>query len=637
MFNQKENLFLTSSQIPHSAPISWAVIDHSFTLKYLSEAFLVSINKPLTMILNQPLSKCFSALDTTSIRLSEATPAVAHWVDDMGGGIQGIFCSYNDNGLWCLIITQLNLDEKWLMELHPNYDHVIQSSDEWLAQIEAVITSKPEDVFNTAVNQAMELTHSNIGYLHLYDDKEGIIELTAWSDSASLMFEVSETNDYKLSDAGVWADSIRTRAAVIHNDHVASQERLGLSQFNLTVKNHVSVPIVYRNRIVGVIGVGNRDKPYTLVDAKSLSIFSSIFWHSIELPKSMHVLHKQSQVIRDQREKLSQTLVQLIGAVSDAVELKDAYTAGHQKSVAQLAYLLGERLGFDEHRLEGLKLGALIHDIGKLAIPTQILSKSSKLTAEEYALVKMHSQQGTDIIDEVDFPWPIREMILQHHERLDGSGYPNGLQGEQILLEAKIISVADVADSVLSHRPYRPSLGMRKLTEILHQGKGTLFESQIVDECLDILSAHDMDNIQCVCHLSLEPLIEVELYHSLAEVRRKMADSNVQVAVVIDETKTKIVGVVDKAILGLWRSPLLDTAAERSIDRSIENKRVHQIMRHHVPSVASKTILKDAKYQLGVEQQDYLIVFDAERPVGCVTWKTFANAQCYEFDSQRHH
>lgn len=632
MLRQKFSQFLSSNEIPHSMAIAWAVVDEQLVVKRLSEAFYQSVRKPISQILNHKLQHSYSNIAEIDIKLPTSGAQTYHWVNDRGVGVQGVFTPYESkNGLWCLNVSELALDDRWLMDLHPDYEHAIQSSDEWLQQIEAVITSSPSDVFKVAVNQALVLTDSKVGYLHLYDERSDEMTLTAWSDSALKMCDIPQMTHAQLDEAGIWADSIRTQEAVIHNDYATEHHKKGLPDGHFQLNSHMSVPIRYRNHIVGVIGVGNRVKPYTAVDAKSLTIFASIMWHCVELPKSMRVLTKQSEVIRSQREKLSHTLVQLIGAVSDAVELKDAYTAGHQKSVAQIAYLIGERLGLDTDRLEGLKLGALIHDIGKLAIPSQILTKPARLTAEEYALVKMHPQQGADVVSEVEFPWPIKEMILQHHERLDGSGYPAGLTADEILLEAKIIGVADVADSVLSHRPYRASLGMSKLVEILNSGKGTLFDSHIVEVCIELLSSHQVDNITRVAHLSLAPVTTVELDHSLFEARELMTAAGVKVAAVLSETRRSIVGVVDLHLLDLWHSPLLDTAAERTIDRNIENRRVHQVMHHEFPTITPSVIVKDAVDLLDKHDSDYLLVIEGDEVMGCITWKILANAHV-QFD-----
>lgn len=635
---QKNDLFLKGTELPTNCPVAWAIINSQFEIKRVSEDFYRLADKPISILLNRHISSCFSSFDASNITLSDKDRAVSHWVDDKGRGLQGVFTPIpHKENLWSVILSEINLEDKWLMELHPDYHHAIQSSDEWLTQIEAVMLSKPEAVFQTAVEQAISLTYSKIGYLHLYNSKSKKLTLTAWSNSVLDVCSIPEKKHQDLNDAGIWADCIRKGEAVIHNNYELARSKTGLPEKHFELTRHMSVPIHYRNRIVGVIGVGNRDTPYTPVDAKSLSVFAAILWHSVELPRSMRVLSKQSQVIRSQREQLSYTLVQLIGAVSDAVELKDAYTAGHQKSVSQLAYLMGEKLGLKDQQLEGLKLGALIHDIGKLGVPGQILAKPSRLTKEEYELVKMHSQQGADIIDEVEFPWPIKEMILQHHERLDGSGYPRGLKGDQIILEAQIIGVADVADSVLSHRPYRPSLGIKKLTEILDSGKGTLFDPKIVEVCLDMLSGHEFSNVQYVSHIHLEPVVEVGLYNSIGEVRQLMSDCNAKVALVRDESAFKVVGVIDKTVLDYWHSPLLDTAAERTVDRNIENKRIHQVMSHSLPLVEGKTILKDAKYLMENGDHDFLIVMEEQTPLGCLTWRALANAHSYEVEDLSGH
>ncbi|MDT3336028.1 GAF domain-containing protein [Shewanella sp. SP1S1-7] len=634
MIPQKYDLFLKHGAFPKNVELNWAVINQKKELVRLSEAFYQFVGKPISAILNRALTSCFSSIDINELLLPQHGYHITHWISDKGVAVQGRFSLMpNEDNLWCLQITTFALDERWLMELHPEYSNAVQKSDDWLQQIEAVVASKPEDVFRVAINQAVALTSSTVGYLHLYDTQKAQITLTAWSDAVVEKCVIPEEKHYAEGDAGIWMDCVRTGHAVIHNDYLNEPKRKGLPYGHFKITSHMSVPIYYRNRIVGVIGVGNRDKPYTEVDAKSLTVFATILWHCVELPKSMRAISKQSVVIREQKNKLTQTLVKLVGAISEAVELKDAYTAGHQKSVAQLAYLIGERLGLDANRLEGLKLGAMIHDIGKLGVPTQILSKPAKLTTEEYALIKMHSQQGADIIAEVEFPWPIKEMILQHHERLDGSGYPLGLKGNDIILEAKIIAVADVADSVLSHRPYRPSLGLHKLASILEQGKGVQFNAKVVEACLDILADHDLENVQYISHLPLAPVVMLTLDNTLNEIQTLFHQHNSKVGLVTDGTNHKILGVVDQSMLIFWRSPLLDTAAERLVDRNIENKRAHQVMKHKVPFIAANTILKDAKHSLEQLNEDYLIVMNEDKPLGCVTWKILATVESIEIDS----
>jgi len=173
-----------------------------------------------------------------------------------------------------------------------------------------------------------------------------------------------------------------------------------------------------------------------------------------------------------------------VRAIATAGELRDPYTAGHQRRVAELAVALGTELGLEADIVAGIGIAASIHDIGKLAIPAEILSKPGRLTAIELALVKEHSQAGHDIVAGIDFPWPVAEMILQHHERLDGSGYPLGRRAEQVSVGARIIAVADVVEAMRSHRPYRPGLGLPAALSTLAEGRDTLFDPVVVDACL---------------------------------------------------------------------------------------------------------------------------------------------------------
>ena len=167
-------------------------------------------------------------------------------------------------------------------------------------------------------------------------------------------------------------------------------------------------------------------------------------------------------------------------------ESKDPYTAGHQQRVSQLATAIARKMGLPEDRIEAIKFASLIHDIGKFIIPGEILSKPSKLSKTEFTLIKEHPKTGYNIIKDVEFPWEIASIILQHHERLDGSGYPMGLKDKEILLEAKILAVADVVEAMNSHRPYRPALGIDKALEEISMNKGKLYDSDAVDACIKL-------------------------------------------------------------------------------------------------------------------------------------------------------
>lgn len=182
--------------------------------------------------------------------------------------------------------------------------------------------------------------------------------------------------------------------------------------------------------------------------------------------------------------KLRSSLEQTIEAIAATLERRDPYTAGHERGVADLAVAIAREMGLTEAICEGIHFGALVHDLGKIQVPAEILSKPSRLTPIEYELVKGHPEVGYDILKSIDFPWPVAQMVLQHHERLDGSGYPRGLGGDAIVLEACVLAVADVVEAMASHRPYRPGMGVDKALAEIERNRGRLYCPQAVDACL---------------------------------------------------------------------------------------------------------------------------------------------------------
>jgi putative two-component system response regulator len=175
-----------------------------------------------------------------------------------------------------------------------------------------------------------------------------------------------------------------------------------------------------------------------------------------------------------------------VEAIAALYEKRDPYTAGHQRRVAQLACAIARKMGLPEEQIYSIHITGVVHDIGKIAVPGDILSKSGKLSTEEFNIVKTHPQVAYEVLRTLEFPWPVAETILQHHERLDGSGYPNGICGEDIILEARILCVADVVESMISHRPYRPALGKKKAIKEIMQNSGILYDPRVADACYKI-------------------------------------------------------------------------------------------------------------------------------------------------------
>ncbi|MBN2186378.1 MAG: HD domain-containing protein [Dehalococcoidia bacterium] len=185
-------------------------------------------------------------------------------------------------------------------------------------------------------------------------------------------------------------------------------------------------------------------------------------------------------------ERLIGALERAIQAMAIIVEMRDPYTAGHQQRVTQLACAIARQIGLSEEQISGLRLAGLIHDIGKVRVPAEILANPNGLSEPEFMMIKAHPLLGYEILKGIDFPWPVAQTVLQHHERMDGSGYPSGLSGEDIIIEARILAVADVVEAMASHRPYRAALGINKALEEISQNKGELYDSKVVDACLTL-------------------------------------------------------------------------------------------------------------------------------------------------------
>jgi PAS domain S-box-containing protein/putative nucleotidyltransferase with HDIG domain len=190
------------------------------------------------------------------------------------------------------------------------------------------------------------------------------------------------------------------------------------------------------------------------------------------------------RALQQSYNKLHKSLEGTIHALASTVEKRDPYTAGHQQRVGNLACAIAREMGLPEETINGILMIGIIHDLGKIYVPAEILNKPGQLTDVESTLIRSHATVGHDILKKVEFPWPIAQVIMQHHERLDGSGYPLGLSGKEILLEAKIIAVADAIEAIASHRPYRPALGLEKALDEVSEKKGILFDPEVVDVCL---------------------------------------------------------------------------------------------------------------------------------------------------------
>ena len=238
----------------------------------------------------------------------------------------------------------------------------------------------------------------------------------------------------------------------------------------LHLRKSISAPLIVKDQVIGVFSI--QSDILTREDIPAATAFAdqlSSAWSKIGLLWN-----------------LRKTVEGTIYTIAATVEVRDPYTAGHQKRVADLSAAIASEMHLSDEQVEGIKMAGVIHDLGKVNIPAEILSKPGKISELEYEIIKTHTQVGFDLLKEIEFPWPIAQMILQHHEMMDGSGYPQGLKGDEILLEARILVVADTVEAMSSHRPYRPALGIEKALEQIKQDKGTLLDPKVVDACLKV-------------------------------------------------------------------------------------------------------------------------------------------------------
>ncbi len=247
-------------------------------------------------------------------------------------------------------------------------------------------------------------------------------------------------------------------------------------------RSSVSIPCKIADRVLCTLNIYS-DETHAF-DRQEIKLLEEL---ATDIAYGVENLRTIDQKKRLQAE-LAATLTQLVEAIALTLEKRDPYTGGHQKRVAKLAAAIAEQLSWSDDRIEGLYLSGLIHDIGKIYVPSEILNRPGLLTDAEFSIIKSHPDIGHEIVENVSCNYPIKEVILQHHERLDGSGYPYGLKQDQISPEARVLAVADVTEAILSHRPYRPALGVHAAMEELKRGRGAIYDPTAVDICTSLFN-----------------------------------------------------------------------------------------------------------------------------------------------------
>ena len=192
---------------------------------------------------------------------------------------------------------------------------------------------------------------------------------------------------------------------------------------------------------------------------------------------------RSEEQLQHSYDKLRETLIATVNILASTIEMRDPYTAGHQRRVTTLACAIAEEMGLSDDQFDGLRMAGLIHDLGKINVPAEILSKPGQINDIEFSIIRYHPQICHDLLKTIELPWPVAKIVLHHHERINGSGYPQGLKGDAIMLEARILAVADVVEAMASHRPYRPALGIKRALEEITKNKGVLYDPAVVDAC----------------------------------------------------------------------------------------------------------------------------------------------------------
>jgi PAS domain S-box-containing protein len=347
---------------------------------------------------------------------------------------------------------------------------------------ETLTADSEETVANTCLKVAQEITDSKFGFIGEITPK-GLFTTTALSDPGWEACRIPETQaNVLIKDMvirGIWGQVILKKQSLIVNDPVSYPDRVGIPEGHPSLTSFLGVPLKDQDKVIGMIAMANCGSGYTADHQQDMEALSVAFVEAIR--------RKQAEVeLQRTLKSLRKAVGATIQVMVSSVETRDPYTAGHQTRSADLARAIAMEMGLPQEKIDGIRMAGSIHDIGKLSIPAEILSKPTKLSEIEFSLIKEHARQGYEILKNVESPWPLAEIVLQHHEWMDGSGYPRGLKGEEILIEARILAVADVVEAMASHRPYRPALGLDVALKEIEKNRGVLYDSHVVDTCLRV-------------------------------------------------------------------------------------------------------------------------------------------------------
>ena len=374
-------------------------------------------------------------------------------------------------------------------------------SQSW-SEEQAVLQSIPDYIFRIRRDGSVSVVGSGTSrFLEANDPTPGKREAGTAAKSGDQLKKKSQSQDTVSRLAEELARRSRQLVAKAEETGKVQAFDLQLNHAGRTTHYEVRAAVFYRNEVLAVV----RDVTARRVAEEAMAklkeaLEAKVQEQSSELTQLREAFQRQVALLAEEEEvskksfsKVERLLEDTIGAIVTIVQKKDPYTAGHQQRVSQLACAIGREMGLNSEQIRVIRIASLLHDLGKVFIPTEILAKPGKLSKVEFSMVKSHPEADYQILKKIDFSCAIADIVRQHHERLDGSGYPLGLKGDAILLEARIISVADVVEAMVSSRPYRPAPGLEAAMKEIEEGKGKAYDPDAVDACTKLFREGKFD------------------------------------------------------------------------------------------------------------------------------------------------
>jgi PAS domain S-box-containing protein len=331
-------------------------------------------------------------------------------------------------------------------------------------------------ILRRIVDHAVEATGSPLACLYFVQPAARTMSLAAWRGRSQSQAMIVEAEPHLISSGGPFVECVRARRATVSNDVTPKPQRDGLPE----IQRYLAVPMLAGEEVVAVLAVANRESSYGEEDSQALETLADGAWRAIDAKRTR--VHTLSAL-----QRTDVALHALIDSMVRMVERHDPYTAGSSRRLAALAVAIGREAGLDGERQHALRIAALLHDVGNLVVPASILSKPAPLTEAEQAVMRTHVEEGCQLLADIDFGAPVADIVYQSHERYNGSGYPRGLKGEEILLEARILGIADTIEAMCSPRPYRPAVGMDAALDEINRASGRLYDPALVNACTRLI------------------------------------------------------------------------------------------------------------------------------------------------------